>query len=182
MSIAPSCLSARASMSWAAIAVMMVCVCWWRLRVAHDQVDAAMLQAGSIARDIQRVESLRGQGRTLSGGRRPDADLVTRAQRALAAVGLPINVCSGVQPRAQQTVSGSGVQVQTVQLSLRGLSPGDLGAWLNAWNTANQPWQIGELQLTHQIQPAAGSRTADLDSNRFDVSVVVSAPYLEDAP
>jgi hypothetical protein len=65
-----------------------------------------------------------------------------------------------------------------VELLLQGLSPGELGAWLGAWRAANQPWQVSELTLNH---PATlpGQDAGGLDSNRFQVSVLLSAPYLD---
>jgi len=151
--------------------------CWWRVGSAQSQADAAREQAQTIARDVQRVQTLRQQAQVVAGSRRPDADLVTRVQRALSQAGLPVTACSGVQPRNDQAAPGGGIRIQSVQLSLRALQPSDLGAWLSAWTMAEPAWTVSELQLAHQPTTALG-----LDSNRFDVSVVLSAPYVEDAP
>lgn len=151
--------------------------CWWRVEAAQAQADAALDQARGIARDVQRVQALRLQTQAVSDRRRPDADLVTRAQRALSQAGLPVTACSGVQPRTDQHRPGGGIRIQTVQLSLRALRPGDLGAWLTAWSAAEPAWTVSEIQLAHQPTTAPS-----LDSNRFDVSVVLSAPYVEDTP
>ncbi len=153
---------------------------WGSLRLdqAGDATRAAQAQFLAVHQDLQRLEDLRARVQTPLSGRRTQDDLVTRAQDALAAAGLPTTCFSGVQPRADQT--SNGLRIQTVQLRLQGLRPAEFGSWLSAWNTPEQPWRLSELQMVHATAPQAASMP--LDSNRFDLMLVVTAPYVEDQP
>ncbi len=155
---------------------------WFRLDQAGSRVRAAQQQYAAIGQDLQRLGELRARIQSPVLGRRPQDDLVSRAQKALAAAGLPITSFSGVQPRADQ-ISGS-LRIQTVQLRLQGLRPAEFGAWLAAWTAPDQPWRLSELQMVHAMAPPAALNPspAALDSNRFDLMLVLTAPYLEDRP
>ncbi|MBA3684863.1 MAG: hypothetical protein H0W72_06440, partial [Planctomycetes bacterium] len=73
--------------------------------------------------------------------------------------------------------------LQSVLVTLAQLSPADLGAWLTAFRAAGNPWRIAELQCAHHAAaPGAQPAGAALDSNRYTVSVLLHAPYLEDPP
>jgi hypothetical protein len=152
---------------------------WFRLDQADGRTAAANAQFGLVNQDLQRLADLRARVQTPARGRRPQDDLVTRAQQALVSSGLPIAAFSGVQPRADQTVNG--VRIQTVQLRLQGLRPADVGAWLAAWSTPDQPWRLSELQMVHSTAPSTAG-AAPLDTNRFDLTLVLTVPYLEDRP
>lgn len=151
---------------------------WFRLEQADSRARAAQEQLAALNQDVLRLGELRGRIQSPVRGRRPQDDLVTRAQRALTAAGLPITAFSGIQPRADQT--GNGLRIQTVQLRLQGLRPAEFGAWLAAWSTPDQPWKLSEVQMAHAS--VAPTMTLALDSNRFDLTLVLTAPYLEDRP
>jgi hypothetical protein len=170
---------------WLCILVLLAGWAWLRLGGAADQDQQATAHLTAMVHDLDRLRFLRAGEHALAHGKRPEADLITRAQRALADAGLPVSVCSGVQPRADQVTPAGGVHVQTVQLTLRGMHPQELGSWLAAWTSTEQPWRVSDLQLVHagiQTPGTAGNDSSGLDSNRFDVSVVLSAPYVEDSP
>jgi hypothetical protein len=156
-----------------------VLLLWGWLRLAHSAVavESAQQQLAAQMRDLQRLVDLRATVAAPVSGRRQQDDLVSRAQQALSSAGLPISACSGVQPRADQTANGW--RIQTVQLRLQGLRPGDFRAWLDAWNTPSQPWRLSELQMTHAANPAA-TGASSLDANRYDLVLVFTAPYLEE--
>jgi hypothetical protein len=130
---------------------------------------------------VERISDLRRRTVALAGGARLDVDLVTRAQRALSSVGLPASACQGVQPRADQPTTVGGPRMQSVELLLSGLTPGEFGSWLSAWNTADQPWRVREIVLTHQAPTLLGQETTHLDSNRFQISVLLSAYPVEES-
>jgi hypothetical protein len=175
-------------LAWTVAVLGIAAWCALRWGSAAERERVAQAACAAMGQDIQRLQALRAASPVSAHGRRPDADLVTRAQRALADAGLPIGACSGVQPRADQVSPGTAVRVQTVQLTLRGLSPAELGGWLAAWHAVTQPWLVSELQLVHVATAAAPAAAAaatnnpSLDSNRFDISVVLAAPYLEAPP
>lgn len=163
---------------WGCVAAAVLAWGWLRLGQADERWRAALEQSAALHRDVQRLGDLRGRIQAPVRGRRPQDDLVSRAQQALTAAGLPVSAFSGVQPRADQTANG--LRIQTVQLRLQGLRPAEFGAWLAAWTTPDQPWRLGELQMTH----AAAGQTplTALDTNRFDLTLVLTAPYVEDRP
>lgn len=155
---------------------------WYRLGSAQAVVDGATQQFRAVARDVERISDLRRRTVALAGGARLGVDLVTRAQRALSSVGLPTSACQGVQPRADQPAAAGGPRMQSVELLLSGLTPGEFGSWMSAWNTADQPWRVREIVLNHQAPTLPGQETARLDSNRFQISVLLSAYSVEESP
>lgn len=167
---------------WACAAALVLAWCWFRLDQAAGRARAIQDQLTSLNQDVQQLADLRARVQAPVRGRRPQDDLVTTAQRALSAAGLPIAAFSGIQPRADQT--GGGMRIQTVQLRLQGLRPAEFGAWLAAWNATDQPWRLSELQMAHAAPPpaAAGPTLLALDRNRFDLTLILTAPYLEDRP
>lgn len=169
-------------MTWMACAVLVGGWAWVRLGHAHEADRQAVQQFHSTARDAARIADLRQRTVVIGTGVRTDVDLVTRAQRALSAVGLPVRACKGVQPRSGPVTAG-GIRHQQVELLLQGLSPGEFGSWLSAWNTPDQPWRIREVLFNHQVeQSLAGQPSSSLDSNRFQITVLLTAPIAEDAP
>lgn len=164
---------------WACACATVLLWGWFRLDQADGRTAAARSQLATVNQDLQRLADLRARVQAPVRGRRPQDDLVTRAQQALATAGLPIAAFNGVQPRADQTVNG--VRIQTVQLRMLGLRPADFGAWLAAWATPDQPWRLSELQMVHSMAPPTAG-AAPLDMNRFDLTLVLTVPYLEDRP
>lgn len=167
---------------WACACVAVLVWGWLRLDQAAGRLHQAEARFAALNQDLQRLTDLRGRIQAPVRGRRPQDDRVTRAQQALVAGGLPITAFSGVQPRADQT--DNGLRIQTVQLRLQGLRPGDFAAWLAAWSTPDQPWRLSELQMVHaaaSADPGAAGRMP-LDSNRYDLTLILTAPYLEDRP
>lgn len=158
-------------------------VVWSGLRLgsAESQIRAADAARTALERDLTKVHQLRAQVRGVSVGRRPDGDLIGRVQRALSDAGLPVSACSGVQPRADQTRPGAGVRVQTVVMTLRGLLPAEFAAWLAAWRAGDQTWRLDDVQLTRVPVPTGpGGSVARSDGNRYDVALVLAAPYVEE--
>ncbi len=165
---------------WFIVALGVVAWSGMRLGSARSQITAADDARAGIERDLLKVQALRAQVRGVSVGRRPDGDLIARVQRALSDAGLPVSACSGVQPRADQTRPGAGVRVQTVVMTLRGLLPAEFGAWLAAWRAGDQTWRLDDVQLTRVVPTGAGGLVARSDGNRYDVALVLAAPYVEE--
>jgi hypothetical protein len=120
---------------------------------------------------------------------RPDQDLVAALQDALKAQGLPLTAFAGVKPRGDSRLGGdassgdarTAVRVQQVQVSLTGLAPHELGAFLAGLAGAGSPWRLAELQLV-QARRASGAPTdpaAEVDRNRYDATLLLAAPYLD---
>jgi hypothetical protein len=166
---------------WFVVGLSVVAWSGMRLGSAQSQITAADAARSAIERDVAKVQLLRAQVRGLSVGRRPDGDLIARVQRALSDAGLPVSACSSVQPRADQTRPGAGVRVQTVVMTLRALLPAEFGAWLAAWRAGDQTWRLDDVQLTRVSVPTApGAAVARSEGNRYDVALVLAAPYVEE--
>lgn len=165
------------------VLVLLGVVVWagGRLGAAQSQITAADAARAAIERDVAHVQQLRAEVRGVSLGRRPDGDLITRVQRALSDAGLPVAACSGVQPRADQLRAGGGIRVQTVLMTLRGLAPAEFGAWLAAWRAGDQTWRLDDVQFSRaSTVTAAVSPVAAGEGNRYDIALVLAAPFVED--
>lgn len=169
-----------AMLVWCVVAGVVVVWGGIRLGAAQTSIASADANRNAVERDLEKVQRLREQVRGVSLGRRPDGDLITRVQRALSDAGLPITACSGVQPRADQTRPGAGVRVQTVVTTLRNLLPAEFGAWLAAWRAGDQTWKLADVQLSRAGATAPSATVAGGDGNRYDVTLVLAAPYVED--
>ncbi len=166
---------------WLVVGLSVVVWSGLRLGSAQSQIAAADAARSVIERDLTKVQQLRAHVRGVSVGRRPDGDLIARVQRALSDAGIPVSACSGVQPRADQTRPGAGVRVQTVVMTLRNLLPSEFGAWLAAWRAGDQTWRLDDVQLTRVAVPTAPSAAvARTEGNRYDVALVLAAPYVEE--
>jgi hypothetical protein len=171
------------------ILLLLAAIVWsaWRFSSAHDQYAQALNASQATLEQLHRIAALRQALHGVALARQPDADLVDRVQAALARAGLPIAACTGVEPRADRDADASGgMHLQTVQISLQRLTPGELGSWLAAWQQIAPAWQVADLQLSHAQAAFAGTAIAgtggDLDSNAFDAMVAVEAAYVDSAP
>ena len=159
---------------------LLAVVLWGGLRLGSAQaaLTAAGARAGAADRDLDRLARLRAHEAHVVSRSVPDGDLVSRIQQALVAAGLPTTAFSGIQPLGDQLDPVSHVQQRSLQLRLNSLAPAELGAWLAAWLTPDQPWRVQGLALAH---PQDGGGTT-LDSNRFAVTVTLLMRSLEDSP
>jgi hypothetical protein len=145
-------------------------------RVAEARATAA--GEGTVA-DLARLREARARWRGVVSMHRPSGDLIGRVQQALAAAGLPIGACASVQPRGEEASQGGRARTQSVVVTLIGLTPGETGAFLAAFRANAAAWRVGDLQLAHQN--SAPGDAAALDSNRFTVTVVLQATYVEES-
>jgi hypothetical protein len=156
---------------------------WVRLSGAHDAMAQAQERYRTSAVDVHRVEDLRRRSVTVSDGTRSDTTLVSRIQRVLSSVGLSPNAFQSMQPRTDQPTASGGPTMQSVEVLLGGLTPGEFGSWLSAWRSPDQPWLVREILLNHQTTTnPAGQQTAGMDSNRYQISVLLSAPSVDVTP
>lgn len=147
---------------------------WWRLDFAERDAITAQQHFNLLQQQIAHLTELRTLTQ-IAHGPRADADLVSRAQRALAQAGVPVGVFNSIQPQGDQQ-QVDGVHLQEVQLRLQGITHKELGAWLQAWLTPDQPWTIRSLQATHVNQ---GVTTDESNDNRFNISINLSTPYVD---
>ena len=166
---------------WSMVILGVVAWSGMRLGTAQAQIATANASRSAIEREVTQVQRLRAEVRGVSLGRRPDGDLITRIQRALSDAGIPVAACTGVQPRADQVRAGGGIRVQTVLMTLRGLTPAEFGAWLAAWRAGDQTWRLDDVQFTRAAASVvAAPAIAVGDSNRYDIAIVLAAPFVEE--
>ncbi len=174
-------MNAVALLWWGAAAILVVCFCVLRINSAQIEMTQAEKTHQQVERDIKRLAQAQAAMSGMSEKRLSDSDLISRAQQALSQAGLPIQACSGVQPRPDSSASGSSIRTQTVLMMLRGLTPADLGGWFAAWRKNEHAWQVAEVQMTRSAN-SQGNAIAASDMNRYDISVVLAAHYLAEAP
>jgi hypothetical protein len=152
---------------FAMAAVVLVVFAWWlvRLEPARSAARMAVAREQAVAKDLLRLTALQGHEAQVVAQRLPDNDLVTR-----------------LQPIAEQVDPISRLRQRRVQVRLHGLSPAQLGGWLAAWSTAEQPWLVESLGMTHALDSAPAAAGGGIDSNTFTISVVLLTRSVEDSP
>jgi len=167
---------------WGAIIVLVTTWSITRLHIVETELSSAEEARSAVTKNISRVQQLRQAVHGVALHRRDDGDLISRVQQALSNAGLPISACSGVQPRPDVVRVGSGLRVQSVQMTLRRLSPDEFGTWLAAWRSAKPAWQLQDVQLTRVQQSNTQDSIGPATGNRYDVAVVLAAPFIEESP
>ena len=165
-------------------AVVLLVFAWWlvRLEPARSAARMAIAREQTVAKDLLRLTALQGHEAQVVAQRLPDNDLVTRVQQALTLAGLTPASFNGLQPIAEQIDPISRLRQRRVQVRLHGLSPAQLGGWLAAWSTAEQPWLVESLGMTHALDSASAATGGGIDSNTFTISVVLLTRSVEDSP
>jgi hypothetical protein len=156
---------------------------------ARADRDAARSAQARAMQEVAELAAAAAGPELVATRQRPDQDLVAALQDALKAQGLPLTAFAGVKPRGDSRLGGdashgdsrSAVRVQQVQVSLTGLAPLELGAFLGGLASAGSPWRLAELQLVHArlASGPASEPTAEVDRNRYDATLLLAAPYLD---
>lgn len=153
-----------------AAAVLAGCAIALALSISRHRHRAERLATVQVT--VDRLAALRQQ-HPVAPGTAADGELLARIQRALGQVGLPASTCTGVMPRGHEAqTAGAAYRRQVVSVTLGGLSITDLGGWLAAFRTVENPWRVTELQCV------AGG----LDRSRYAVSVLLASALPESAP
>jgi len=147
---------------------------------SHSHRDAAArLAAAEDARDrrvqdLARVQRSRAQGADLVTRRREEAGMVSLANRAFLGASLPADGhLKGIQARQDREIPDSRIRYQVAELRLTALRPDELGSWLRAFRAQAPEWKLSECQWMHHR-----GRGGNADENRYDATMVFSAPYL----
>ena len=143
--------------------------CVLRLSFAQAELASAQHVAGVQIADLQRWSGAQQRISGLATAGQPTSDLVTLVQKALNNAGLPAAAFRGIQPMAERTDAASRIQEHTVNLNLADLRASDLGAWLAAWATPEQTWQVVSIAMSHPVR-ATGS---GLDNDKFLVTLAL---------
>ena len=125
--------------------------CWWVLRLepAHKQAAAALAHEQQVEHDLARLNSLQGNMNRLAENRLPDNDVVTRIQQSMALAGLPAQLFQGIQPLGEQVDPNAQIRSRRIQVRFGGLTATQVGAWVAAWQSPEQPWVIEGIDFVH---------------------------------
>lgn len=154
--------------------------CVWSARSArHAQaaLQSASARHVQVVRDAQELMRLRTQQETVSLHARPAHDVISQVNDTLTAAGLPAKLFRSLTPGGTTTIgsrdSGRTVRRQAVRLELAHVRPLELGQFLTSWNARQSMWTPTHIELTH----ARADKPAD--TNRYNVTLVLSALYLD---
>ena len=151
--------------------IVLLGICLLRLHAADADLAAARTQAERQLADLRRWSQQRARIAGVAAGSAAGADVVTQVQQAVAAAGLPATAFRGVQPLAERAEPGTGVIERTVNVHLVDLRPADAGAWLAAWMTPTQPWEVISLAWSHP--PTAAESAVDNDRYQLTLSLLL---------
>ncbi len=136
---------------------------------SRSSASRLLSRADRIQGGLDELARLRSQVASIETRERPEQDLIARVESALSDSGVPSRhfrdlVSEGDRPLGQAT----GYREQTVQLTLAGLVPIQLGRFLETWEQAQPTWSIERIELTHE----------EAQEQVYDVRLVLAATYL----
>ena len=121
-----------------------------RLDRARNATDSAHARVEEVSARLGELDRLREAIATVEASRRPNQDLIARAQDALALAGLPGSHLRDVVSNGDVAIDqNEHYRRQRVDLTLAELDLAALGRLLDTW-VANQPtWSVERLELSH---------------------------------
>lgn len=157
---------------------LMVTISGRRLTEALDVRDVAENRLAQTAQDGRSILMLRSKEERITFNERPKEDAVALVNMALAEAGLPANRLADLRndsdtalPRSSES-NAVVYRRQSLSLSLRDISIGDLGSFLAAWETVQSAWTITRLTLSH-------SRDRNHRAENYDITLIITAIYVE---
>ena len=147
---------------------------------ARYELDQAIRRDNAVVRDVARLRELREATQIAHLGPVDQSVVYERVRRCLAAVGVNGSRFDGVsrQTTGERTRGTTESRVeerltQTVALRLLGLTPAELGSFLDRWRQIEPIWRITRIEMTGDERLAA-SRPGP-----FRVEIEMSASYLD---
>lgn len=149
---------------------------------AHDLAHARLKR---VHHDARAIITLRRQSERVSIEARPTEDVLALINTALAEAGLPQRHLADLRSESDAALpsgggsegapGGDGPQYrrQSLSVSLRELSPADLGAFISAWRQVQTVWSVTRLTLAH---PHGRGESSD----QYDVNLIITAVYVEE--
>lgn len=171
------------------LACLLLAAAIMRSRGTEGEFRSAATRAEETARVVRHLANLRERRQWVSVGVRRTDDVIASAKQSLRLAGLGDRFLTEVRPESDAPLPGysdaanASLRLQTVAITLRGITMAQLGVFLVAWTEQSPAWRVTRLSTT----PTAGAtRTPQRDSERssitgtFDVLISVSAVYMED--
>jgi hypothetical protein len=149
-----------------------------RLSAVQTQLDAAGTTFGQTKRDASRILELRSKQQTIAERKRPDQDLIARVNAVLGDAGIPVDRFGGLRPESDAALPASASESilcrrQTIRVSLNELTLSQIGEFVSRWSATHPLWILSRIELTHS--------RSEKNSNRYNVSLLLSAIYVADS-
>ncbi len=146
-----------------------------RVSVARQQHESAADSLAQSHRDAERVFELRTKRDVIAWRERPKTDVLAIVNAALVDAGIPADRLQGIGEGVDTAVaSPQGAEPvlrrQSLAISLERLTPVQIGRFLERWESAQDQWSSGRLELTH--------RRDQNESELYDLRLHISAVYL----
>jgi hypothetical protein len=160
-------------------AVVVVIVFWHRMGERKAELQVVRAAWERTLMDARAIEELRSQSERVSLRARPTQDVIARIHAALAECGIPPDRFAELRNDSDTSLPSTAdgnthYRIQSLALSLRGLTVADLGGFLDSWSRANPSWTITRITLAH------ARKSQDPGDDKFDISVILSALYVGD--
>lgn len=146
------------------------------LETLRSRVHWARASLAGTVETTQAVLDLRAKQQRIAEQKRPERDVIARVNAALTEAGISSDRFEGVRPESDSALPGSAggdasaYRRQTVRLSLKRLSVGELGAFLGQWSVTQPIWTPTQIELLHVRDQR--------DEGRYDVTILMTATYV----
>lgn len=138
---------------------------------AHQAEQAALAKWQHLEQQLQQYHRMQEQIGLSSNFQRSQENVLQRVQRSLQDTGLAAGQLRGVRPREERVLNNGAAVRQVVLIELSRLSPADMGAWLQHWAQAQNPWRITAMTWRHH----GGSGSQSQSGNFFDLQLSCAA-------
>ena len=171
----------------AALSALMITLCASRLRTASAEVASARWAMEQTTRDAQSIVDLRNRSQTVETRQRPAQDIIAQVNAALAEVGIPSSHLRSLTPEAETSAAQAGesglssrlpLLKQSVRVTLAGLSPQQIGAFLVHWRSAQHIWIADRLEIVRDRSSRSEEEERSLAGNRYETTIVMTALYV----
>mgnify|MGYP006290610611 CR=1 FL=1 len=153
---------------------------------ARERYASSVRSSGEALDQVRVITELRQAQPRIARAEHPTQDVIADVNRVLDSVGLDAAVLRSLSPQRDESIestdatggTGGGSDMyrrQVMRLSLAGLTPGELGAFLMAWRDAEPLWKITRLEMTHP----RNLRPNDSTAGRYDVALDLTAIYVD---
>jgi hypothetical protein len=157
------------------VAGVTVAMAGHRLVAAGRRVGGARDDWFRTHATAQEILSLRARAERIAPSPRPERDIIARVNSILADLGMPGSRHFGglaADDRSEASAPGlSAFRRQTLRLSLRDVSPLQLGRFLAAWRRDEPLLKPVRIEIAHRREDAS-------ETNRYEVSLALAAIHL----
>ncbi len=170
-----------------ALSTLMLTISSARHRTANAELASARAALQQTTRDAQSIIDLRSRSQTVETRQRPAQDVIAQVNAALAEVGIPSSHLRSLTPEAETSAAPSSesgrsnrpsLLKQSVRLTLAGLTPQQIGAFLVHWRSAQHIWITDRLEIVRDRSNRSELEDRSLAGNRYETTIVMTALYV----